>query len=65
MIKIVIEDESTIIGIKDKDSWTIDDCVSLFDSLIIKMYDKDEIKLEIVDKLPLTKINYNAMDEGM
>ena len=30
-----------------------------------KMFDKDEIKLEIVDELPLTKIHYNAMDEGM
>ena len=37
MIKIVIEDESTIIGIKDKHSWTIDDCVSLFESLIKKI----------------------------
>ncbi len=39
MIKITIEDETELVGIKDKHSWTLDDTVSVFETALNKFFD--------------------------
>tara|TARA_R100001086_G_scaffold209772_4_gene125583 strand:- start:687 stop:881 length:195 start_codon:yes stop_codon:yes gene_type:complete len=36
MIKITIEDDDTITGIKDKHCWTLEDAVNVFETVINK-----------------------------
>jgi len=38
MIKIIIEDDDTIVGIKDKHSWTLEDTVSVFETTLNKFF---------------------------
>ena len=39
MIKITIEDDESIIGIKSKHSWTLDDAVHDFQTALNKFFD--------------------------
>ena len=41
MIKIIIEDDDTMVGIKDKHRWTLDDTVSVFESTLNKFFNSD------------------------
>jgi hypothetical protein len=41
MIKIIIEDDDTIVGIKDKHSWTLEDTVSVFENTLNKFFNSD------------------------
>lgn len=41
MIKIIIEDDDTMVGIKDKHSWTLEDTVSVFESTLNKFFNSD------------------------
>tara|TARA_Y100000004_G_scaffold172664_1_gene209723 strand:+ start:393 stop:587 length:195 start_codon:yes stop_codon:yes gene_type:complete len=41
MIKIIIEDDDTIVGIKDKHSWTLEDTVSVFETTLNKFFNSD------------------------
>ena len=41
MIKITIEDDDTIVGIKDKHCWTLEDTVSVFESTLNKFFGSD------------------------
>ena len=38
MIKITIEDDDSIVGIKDKHSWTLEDTVSVFETVLNKFF---------------------------
>lgn len=41
MIKIIIEDDDTMVGIKDKHSWTLEDTISVFESTLNKFFNSD------------------------
>ena len=41
MIKITIEDEQEIVGVKDKHSWTLEDTVSVFETALNKFFGTD------------------------
>ena len=41
MIKITIEDETEVTGVKRKHSWTLDDTVSVFESTLNKFFNSD------------------------
>ncbi len=53
MIKITIEDDDTITGIKDKHSWTLEDAVSVFETVINKHWVTD-VELSVKDKAKAT-----------
>ena len=38
MIKITIEDEQEIVGVKDKHSWTLEDTVNVFEDALNKFF---------------------------
>ena len=66
MIKITIETDEEIIGVKDKNAWTIEDGISLVELAFQKSsFSFDGKILEIVDKLPITPIAVRAEEEGM
>jgi len=41
VIKITIEDEQEIVGVKDKHSWTLEDTVSVFETALNKFFGTD------------------------
>ena len=41
MIKITIEDEESVVGIKDKHSWTLEDAVHDFETVLNKFFGAD------------------------
>tara|TARA_R100001198_G_C5159461_1_gene165232 strand:- start:145 stop:339 length:195 start_codon:yes stop_codon:yes gene_type:complete len=41
MIKVTIEDNETIVGIKDKHCWTLEDTVNVFQIVLNKFFDTD------------------------
>ena len=41
MIKIIIEDDDSITGIKDKHCWTLEDAVSIFEKILNKHWGID------------------------
>ena len=41
MIKITIEDETEVTGVKRKHSWTLDDAVHDFETVLNKHFDTD------------------------
>ena len=49
MIKITIEDDQSIVGIKDKHCWTIEDAVSVFNVVLNKFFDA-EVEVSIKSK---------------
>ena len=51
MIKIIIEDDDTIVGIKDKHSWTLEDTVSVFQIVLNKFFGSDvEVSVQAKQK---------------
>tara|TARA_R100001086_G_C11825645_1_gene255256 strand:- start:4 stop:204 length:201 start_codon:yes stop_codon:yes gene_type:complete len=66
MIKITLEDDTGLVGYKDKNAWTYEDAIAIFQDIIKQVYNlPDNYKLEGRAKLPETKINEHALDEGM
>ena len=66
MIKITIETDEEIIGVKDKNAWTLEDAISLVELAFQKSsFSFDGKRLDIVDKLPITPIAVRAEEEGM
>ena len=41
MIKITIEDETELVGVKDKHSWTLEDTVSVFETALNKFFNSE------------------------
>tara|TARA_E500000305_G_C3928410_1_gene191583 strand:+ start:39 stop:239 length:201 start_codon:yes stop_codon:yes gene_type:complete len=66
MIKIIIENEEEILGVKDKNAFTQDDAIQMFETILRKMFWVDEsTDLKLIKRLPLTKIHNDAIEEGM
>ena len=53
MIKITIEDEQEIVGIKDKHSWTLDDTVNVFEDALNKFFGS-EVEVSVKAKQKAT-----------
>ena len=49
MIKITIEDETEVTGVKRKHSWTLDDAVHDFETVLNKHFDTD-VQLSVKPK---------------
>lgn len=67
MIKITIEDETEVTGIKSKHSWTLEDAVHDFQTLLNKHFDTD-VELFVRAKQNNTvvePIKERAATEGM
>jgi hypothetical protein len=41
MIKITIEDETELVGVKDKHSWTLEDTVNVFENALNKFFNSE------------------------
>jgi hypothetical protein len=41
MIKITIEDETELVGVKDKHSWTLEDTISVFETALNKFFNSE------------------------
>ena len=67
MIKITIETDEEIIGVKDKNAWTKEDAVSLVELALTKSSFSFSSKdaLEIVQKLPASTTDELAVEDGM
>ena len=46
MIRITIEDETEVVGVKDKHSWTLEDTVSVFETALNKFFGS-EVELSV------------------
>jgi hypothetical protein len=64
MIKITIEDEEQIIGIKDKHSWTKEDAVNDFQIVLNKFFDTN-VEIFIKNKQNKTAEVFVQEAEGM
>jgi hypothetical protein len=53
VIKITIEDETEIVGIKDKHSWTLEDTVSVFETALNKFFNS-EVQVSVQPKQKVT-----------
>ena len=53
MIKVIIEDEEEIVGIKDRHSWTLEDTVSIFETALNKFFNS-EVKVSVQPKQKAT-----------
>ena len=53
MIKITIEDETEVVGVKDKHSWTLEDTVSVFETALNKFF-SSEVELSVRAKQKAT-----------
>tara|TARA_R100000479_G_scaffold42169_1_gene19050 strand:- start:89 stop:283 length:195 start_codon:yes stop_codon:yes gene_type:complete len=49
MIKITIEDETELVGVKDKHSWTLEDTVSVFETALNKFFNS-EVEVSVKPK---------------
>lgn len=49
MIKITIEDETELVGVKDKHSWTLEDTVSVFETALNKFFNS-EVQVSVQPK---------------
>ena len=66
MIKITLEDETGIVGYKDKNAWTYEDAIHIFQEIVKQVYDlPDNFKLEIDHEIPLTTTDESVITEGM
>ena len=64
MIKITIEDETEVTGIKRKHSWTLEDAVHDFETVLNKHFDTD-IQLFVKPKQKSTVVVPISESEGM
>lgn len=66
MIKLTLEDDTGIVGYKDKNAWTWEDAVQMCQEILKQVYDlPDNFILEGKAKLPETPIAIRAEEEGM
>jgi hypothetical protein len=67
VMKVVIETEEEIIGVKDKNAWTIEDAINLVEIALRKSSFSFSVKdtLQIVQKLPATTTDELAVEDGM
>lgn len=66
MIKLTLEDDTGIVGYKDKNAWTWEDAVQMFQEILKQVYDMpDNFILEGKAELPTTKTDTHAADDGM
>ena len=67
MIKIIIEDDETIVGIKDKHCWTLEDAVSVFETTLNKFFGTDvEVLVRAKQSNTVVEpIKERAVTEGM
>ena len=67
MIRITIEDETEIVGIKDKHSWTLEDAVSVFETTLNKFFGTDvEVLVRAKQSNTVVEpIKERAVTEGM
>ncbi len=66
MIKLTYEDDTGIFGFKDKNAWTQEDAIQMFQDMLKQIFDlPDNFKLEGTVSLPKVKIDEHAIDEGM
>jgi hypothetical protein len=67
MIKITIETDEEVVGVKDKHSWTIEDVVSLFEDLLRKSNFKlpSNQQIEITQVIPIEPYKEQIEAEGM
>lgn len=67
MIKITIETDEEVVGVKDKHSWTIEDVVSLFEHLLRKSNFKlpSNEQIEITQVVPIEPYKEQIEAEGM
>ena len=66
-MKVVIETEEEIIGVKDKNAWTLEDVINLVEIALRKSSFSFSVKdtLQIVQKLPAATTDELAVEEGM
>ena len=67
MIRITIEDETEIVGIKDKHCWTLEDAVSVFETTLNKFFGTDvEVLVRAKQSNTVVEpIKERAVTEGM
>lgn len=66
MIKLTYEDDTGIFGFKDKNAWTQEDAVQMFQEMLKQIFGlPDNFKLEGTVELPKVKEDENATEEGM
>ena len=66
MIKITLEDDTGIVGYKDKNAWTSEDAIQMFESIVKQVYGlPDNFILESTTKLPQISSDEIALEEGM
>tara|TARA_R100001230_G_C5539149_1_gene70456 strand:+ start:393 stop:587 length:195 start_codon:yes stop_codon:yes gene_type:complete len=53
MIRITIEDETEVVGVKDKHSWTLEDTVSVFETALNKFFNS-EVEVSVQPKQKAT-----------
>tara|TARA_R100000005_G_scaffold95252_1_gene76034 strand:+ start:937 stop:1131 length:195 start_codon:yes stop_codon:yes gene_type:complete len=64
MIRITIEDDETIVGIKDKHCWTLEDTVSVFQIVLNKFFGSD-VEVSVQSKQKSTVEVPTQEAEGM
>ena len=66
MIKLTLEDDTGVCGYKDKNAWTYEDAISIFQEILKQVYDlPDNFILDGRTTFPLTIEDENVIDEGM
>ena len=66
MIKLTYEDDTGIFGFKDKNAWTQEDAIHMFQEMIKQIYNlPDNFKLTGTAELPKVEVDEHAIDEGM
>lgn len=66
MLKLTLEDDTGMVGFKDKNAWTVQDCNRIYLEIIKQVFDlPDDTMIEVKQKLPLTNTDASVMSEGM
>ena len=66
MIKITIETEEEIIGLRDKNAFDLNDAISMFDTILKKLYwVSPQSQLKLTNNLPVEHIKERVEVEGM
>lgn len=66
MLKITLEDDTGLIGYKDKNAWTIEDALKMFNKICVVSFHLDEnIKIVLEKSYPNVKEDNIAAADGM
>ena len=64
-MRMTLEDDEKMIGVKDKYAWTIEDAGSLFEVICMQFFNKENVKVTISCEKPLTILPDNGNQDGM